>query len=111
MVPGQDAAGPAERVDRSGDHAPGLLYAFGMPNWRPTHGEYVYVQLANELARLIGTGEYPVGSTLPSEAALSKSYRLARPTIRQALAELRDRGLITTLHGVGSVVMAKPPAS
>jgi DNA-binding GntR family transcriptional regulator len=35
-------------------------------------------------------------------------FGVARPTVRQALAELRERGLIRTLHGRGSVVIKAP---
>lgn len=74
-----------------------------MPDWDAA--EYVYVQLADELARLIRDGTYPPGSRLPSEAELAETYEVARPTVRQALGRLRDLGLIVTLHGRGSVVM------
>ena len=77
-----------------------------MPDWDAA--EYVYVQLADELAGLIRDGTYPVGSRLPSEAELSETYEVARPTVRQALGRLRDQGLIRTLHGRGSVVVERP---
>jgi len=60
------------------------------------------------LARLIRDGTYPPGSRLPSEAELSETYEVARPTVRQALGRLRDQGLIRTLHGRGSVVVERP---
>ena len=48
-----------------------------MPDWDAA--EYVYVQLADELARLIRDGTYPPGSRLPSEAELAETYEVARP--------------------------------
>jgi len=85
------------------DFASAEVYRDHMPDWDAT--EYVYVQLADELAGLIRDGTYPVGSRLPSEAELSEVYEVARPTVRQALARLREQGFIRTLHGRGSVVV------
>jgi GntR family transcriptional regulator len=68
--------------------------------------EYVYVQLADDLAARIERGEFPAGARLPSEAEIAESYGVAKMTVRRALEVLRGRGLIRTLHGRGSVVIA-----
>jgi GntR family transcriptional regulator len=70
--------------------------------------EYVYVQLADDLAKRIERGEFPVGARLPSEAELARDYGTAKMTVRRALEILREHGLIRTLHGRGSVVIATP---
>lgn len=70
--------------------------------------EYIYVQLADDLAKRIERGEFPVGAKLPSEAELAQDYGTAKMTVRRALEILRERGLIRTLHGRGSVVIATP---
>lgn len=70
--------------------------------------EYVYVQLADDLAKRIERREFPVGARLPSEAELARDYGTAKMTVRRALEILRERGLIRTLHGRGSVVIATP---
>jgi GntR family transcriptional regulator len=75
-------------------------------DWDPA--EYVYVQLAEDLAKRIERGEFSVGARLPSEAELAQDYGTAKMTVRRALDILRDRGLIRTLHGRGSVVIATP---
>jgi GntR family transcriptional regulator len=74
-----------------------------MPEWAP--GEYVYVQIADELEAEIEAGKPPPGSRLPSEAELVERFQVARPTVRQAIAELRERGKVKTLHGKGTVVL------
>jgi GntR family transcriptional regulator len=74
-----------------------------VPEWDPA--EYVYVQLADDLAARMRDGTYPVGSRLPSEAELAEIYGVAKMTVRRALEVLRERGLIRTLHGRGSVVV------
>jgi GntR family transcriptional regulator len=74
--------------------------------WDPA--EFVYVQLAADLAGKIRRGEYPVGARLPSEAELAQSYAVAKMTVRRALDVLREQGAVRTLHGRGSVVIAIP---
>jgi GntR family transcriptional regulator len=76
-----------------------------MPEWDPA--EFVYVQIADDLTAHMRDGTYPVGSRLPSEADLAESYGVAKMTVRRALDVLRERGLIRTLHGRGSVVVAR----
>lgn len=68
--------------------------------------EFVYVQLANDLAARIERGEFPLGSRLPSEVEIAQQYGTAKMTVRRALEILRERGVIKTLHGRGSVVVA-----
>jgi DNA-binding GntR family transcriptional regulator len=75
-----------------------------VPEWDAA--EFVYVQLANDLDARIGRGEFPLGSRLPSEAEIAEQYGTAKMTVRKALGILRERGLIKTLHGRGSVVVA-----
>ena len=77
-----------------------------MPDWDAA--EYVYVQLADDLAAKIAAGDFPVGSRLPSEVELSGTYGVAKMTVRRALEVLRERGLVRTLHGRGSVVVERP---
>ncbi|HWA41876.1 MAG TPA: GntR family transcriptional regulator [Hypericibacter adhaerens] len=53
-----------------------------------------YVTVAETLARQIGEGELKPGAQLLGERELCKRFDVSRVTIRRALAELRDRGLI-----------------
>lgn len=41
---------------------------------------------------------------LPSEAALTQRYRVSRATIREALSQLEQRGVVLRRHGVGTFV-------
>lgn len=75
-----------------------------MPDWDPN--EYLYVQLADDIAAKIADGSFPAGSQLPGEAELAELYETPHLTVRRALDELKDRGLIQT-HGRGSVVIAE----
>ncbi len=63
-----------------------------------------YRQIADSLTSRIRRGEIGRGSRLPGELDLAESYEVSRSTIRQALAELQQAGLIETWTGAGSFV-------
>src|SRR5580658_1659751 len=63
-----------------------------------------YRQIADNLTSRIRRGEIGRGSRLPGELDLASSYEVSRSTIRQALAELQQAGLIETWTGAGSFV-------
>ena len=65
-----------------------------------------YVQLADDLARRIGSGE--LTGRLPSERDLASEYGVAYGTVRRAMEVLRDRGLVQSVHGRGTFI--KPVA-
>jgi DNA-binding GntR family transcriptional regulator len=70
-----------------------------------------YAALARVLAAEIGEGRYPVGSLMPTEAALQRRFGVSRHTLREALRELKARGLIAARAGVGTTVRASTPGS
>ena len=63
-----------------------------------------YRQIADSLTTRIRRGEIGNGSRLPGEHLLAQTYEVSRSTIRQALAELQQAGLIETWTGAGSFV-------
>lgn len=66
-----------------------------------------YIQIIETIKRDIESGRYPVGSQLPSEAALVESFNTSRPTVVRALTDLQLTGVIERRHGVGSFVRRK----
>ncbi|MFJ6152185.1 GntR family transcriptional regulator [Micromonospora profundi] len=72
----------------------------------PRYGQPRYRFIASELRERIEGGTIPPGSLLPTESALTAEYRASRGTIRQAIAALRDEGLVVTEHGRGTYVRA-----
>ena len=67
----------------------------------------IYRQLSDLLEARLAEAAKP-GDRLPSEAELSHEYDVNRLTVRRALSELNQRGLIETVHGKGSFVA--PPS-
>jgi len=63
-----------------------------------------YIQIKNILEERIKKGVYPVGTLLPSENSLSQEFRVTRSTIRNAIKELKDAGLVYTEKGRGTRV-------
>jgi DNA-binding GntR family transcriptional regulator len=68
-----------------------------------------YGELAEQLVAGIAGGDYPIGSRLPTESDLCASTGLSRNTVRRALQELTDAGMISRRPGDGSRVMALSP--
>lgn len=66
-----------------------------------------YKTIAEALRRRVTGGEFPPGASLPSEAELTAEYGVARNTLRRALADLEQDGLLITMPGRGRVV--SPP--
>ena len=65
-----------------------------------------YQQVYESLLKKIVSGEYPVGSLLPSEPSLEKIYHVSRITIRKAVDMLRRNGYVRAQQGVGTIVLA-----
>lgn len=70
----------------------------------PYGREHAYVQVANDVQRRIESGEIP--RKLPAERSLAEEYGVAYTTVRSAMAVLRERGVIVTIHGRGTFVAA-----
>ena len=73
----------------------------------PFGPEYAYAQVADDIQRRITEGEIP--AKLPSERSFAEEYGVAYTTVRHAMAVLRDREVIITVHGRGTYV--KPQKS
>ena len=71
-------------------------------------GQPLYLQVAAALKEEILSGIHPVGAQLPTEHDLCGRFSVSRFTIREALRQLRDDGLIMSRQGAGTVVV---PAS
>lgn len=66
----------------------------------------VWKTIASTLDAEISAGHYSPGDRLPTEAALATRFDVNRHTVRRALADLVERGLIHTRRGSGAFVTA-----
>lgn len=66
----------------------------------------LWEQVAEALTRDITERGAPAGQRLPSEAALCKRFEVSRVTLRQALAKVKERGLVHPQAGRGWYVGA-----
>jgi DNA-binding GntR family transcriptional regulator len=65
----------------------------------------LYFQLAQAIEGAISGGALPAGSRLENEILLAQRYGLSRPTVRRAVQELVDKGLLVRKRGVGTQVI------
>ena len=64
----------------------------------------LYFQLENLIKRCISSGLVKPGDTLPSEAELCRSFGISRSTVRQAIGELEEEGLVIRHQGKGTFI-------
>jgi DNA-binding FadR family transcriptional regulator len=64
----------------------------------------LYLQVAQQLQRLIASGEFEVGKRLPAERDLAGQFGVSRPTIREAMIALEIAGLVEVRSGSGVYV-------
>ena len=65
----------------------------------------LYYQVARHLEQGIESGLLPPGTRLDNEVQLAATLGLSRPTMRQAMLYLVDKGLIVRRRGVGTRVV------
>ena len=70
-----------------------------------------YQDVARQLEALILDRTLLPGSKIPSERQLAQRLSVSRPVVREALKELRGRGIIETQRGRGSFVSEMLPAA
>jgi len=75
-----------------------------------TGHEARYRTIAADLAGRILAGEYAAGQALPPQRELSAAYGVTLMTLRQALRQLSDEGLIVQQPGRGTFVSPAPAA-
>jgi len=70
-------------------------------DWRPR-----YIQLAEELRQKIESGALRPDTPMPSEADLADSSGLSRTSVRNAIRQLREWGLVRAEQGRGTFIRA-----
>jgi GntR family transcriptional regulator, transcriptional repressor for pyruvate dehydrogenase complex len=74
----------------------------------PTESRRLYRQIAEQVVRLILSGEFPLGARLPSERDLAERLKVSRPSVREALIALEVEGIVEVRLGSGVTVIAQP---
>lgn len=67
-----------------------------------------YQQIASSVINRISDKEWLIGDKLPSEFELAAMYGVSRVTVRQALAQLEEDGIIEKYQGKGIFVKLNP---
>lgn len=68
-------------------------------------------RVADGIRAKIVSGEYPVGSAIPSTPNLAKEYEVSKTPARDAVKELQDEGILEGVPGKGVYVKAMPAAA
>ncbi|MDN5688458.1 MAG: GntR family transcriptional regulator [Brachybacterium sp.] len=68
----------------------------------------LYLQLARAIERAIHDEHLTPGSRIENEVALARRLGLSRPTVRQGIQELVDKGMLVRKRGVGTQVVQAP---
>lgn len=99
MAPGQHALREMDRMEpeRSQSQTPSV--------WSEAKRSAGIYQ---RIFELIISGEFAVNTRLPSEVELAHRFGASRPVVREALARLRDDGVIVSRQGSGSYVKRRP---
>lgn len=66
--------------------------------------EHLPARIADQIARDIAGGRMRAGEKLPTEHFLAKALGVSRSVVREAIAHLRNEGLVETRQGVGAFV-------
>jgi len=65
----------------------------------------LYFQVAQQIEQAISDGVLAPGDRIDNEIALAERIGLSRPTMRRAIQELVDKGLLVRKRGVGTQVV------
>ena len=80
------------------------LELFRQETWHRPGGGNRYLQLSRHIAEAIAEGRLKPGDQLPPERDLASIANVSRVTIRKAVSELVQVGLITQRRGAGSFI-------
>ncbi|MBB3610159.1 GntR family transcriptional regulator [Rhizobium sp. BK602] len=69
----------------------------------------LYEVVKRQITEAIMMGKWPAGTVLPSEIALSQMFGVAVGTIRRALSDLTNEGLLSRRRKTGTVVTGRTP--
>ncbi|PII82531.1 GntR family transcriptional regulator [Leucobacter sp. OLJS4] len=65
----------------------------------------LYYQVSSRLEEAIRSGRIPAGARLENEISIGERLGLSRPTVRRAIQELVDKGMLVRRRGIGTQVV------
>lgn len=68
----------------------------------------LYYQIAGIIEKAIADGTMPPGSRLENEVSLGERLGISRPTVRRAIQELVNKGMLVRRRGIGTQVVQRP---
>nr|WTC12603.1 winged helix-turn-helix domain-containing protein [Streptomyces anthocyanicus] len=77
----------------------------------PTRPVYAWQQVADWIARRIEAGELLPGARLEGEREMAEQAGVAVGTVRRAVEDLRQRGLVVTLPAKGTYIADRSAGS
>jgi DNA-binding FadR family transcriptional regulator len=99
---------PGERGGGHSGSAAGLMAGkddHDVANGNPLGRRRRSHEVADQIERLILSGDFRAGERLPSEAELTRRLNVGRPSVREALFMLQCRGLVEISNGTRAKVM------
>ena len=67
-------------------------------------GKALYQVVSDSLMEQVRSGEWQPNDRIPSESELGRIYGVGRNTVRRAISDLVNQGILHTVQGVGSFV-------
>lgn len=77
-------------------------------NWRPNKNSAmpIYQQIVQFVCSKVGSGQWPVGTRLPSQRTLAQLFSVNRSTVTTALEELMSYGVVATYGSAGTQIIS-----
>ncbi len=94
-----DILAPMSAADRSSDE---VLTALAVDRSSPIP---LWFQVAQHFEQSIAAGTLPQGALLDNEIVLAQRLGISRPTMRRAMEQLVDQGLVVRRRGIGTRVV------
>ncbi|AOF87675.1 deoR-like helix-turn-helix domain protein [Hydrogenophaga sp. RAC07] len=79
--------------------------------WYIANTMTISTSLRETILTQLREGHWKAGDRLPTERELAEGYRVSRTTVRRALADLKQQGLIEQTVGSGTFVAQQAPSS
>jgi DNA-binding FadR family transcriptional regulator len=76
---------------------------------RMTKPDKLYRRVCDAVMQRLNDGEFAVGARLPTERELAETYKVSRPTVREAMVALEMLGIVDMRKGSGIYVVGHEP--